>query len=65
MDLPGHVAALQVGPADVDDRAEVSRLTAEVQAATQDSVELALSKRAIPAPSLLRRRAPTASRWRW
>ncbi len=41
MDTPGHVVALHVTPADVDDRAEVGRLSATVQAGTQDSVELA------------------------
>ncbi|KQT59783.1 transposase [Methylobacterium sp. Leaf456] len=41
VDTPGHVVALHVGPADVDDRAEVGQLAAEVQAETQDSVELA------------------------
>lgn len=41
VDTPGHVVALHVTPADVDDRAEVGRLSAEVQAETQDSVEVA------------------------
>ncbi|TFZ61404.1 IS5 family transposase [Methylorubrum sp. Q1] len=41
VDTPGHVVALHVTPADVDDRAEVGRLAAEVQAETADSVELA------------------------
>ncbi|KAB7783837.1 IS5 family transposase [Methylorubrum populi] len=41
VDTPGHVVALHVTPADVDDRAEVGRLSATVQAGTQDSVELA------------------------
>lgn len=41
VDTPGHVVALHVTPADVDDRAEVGRLSAEVQAETGGSVELA------------------------
>ncbi|AWI90315.1 IS5 family transposase [Methylobacterium sp. DM1] len=41
VDTPGHVVALHVTPADVNDRAEVGRLSAEVQAETGDSVELA------------------------
>ena len=41
MDTPGHVVARHVTPANVDDRAEVGPLSAEVQAETQDSVGLA------------------------
>jgi transposase len=41
VDTPGHVVALHVTPASTDDRAEVGRLAAEVQAATSDSVEVA------------------------
>lgn len=41
VDTPGHVVALHVTPASTDDRAEVGPLSAEVQAETQDSVELA------------------------
>ncbi len=41
VDTPGHVVALHVTPASTDDRAEVGRLAAEVQAETSDSVELA------------------------
>ena len=41
VDTPGHVVALHVTPADVDDRAEVGQLAGEVQAQTQDSVDLA------------------------
>ncbi|MFH6787057.1 MULTISPECIES: IS5 family transposase [Methylobacterium] len=40
VDTPGHVVALHVTPASTDDRAEVGRLAAEVQAETGDSVEL-------------------------
>jgi transposase len=40
VDTPGHVVALHVTPASTDDRAEVGRLAAEVQAETSDSVEL-------------------------
>jgi hypothetical protein len=56
--------ALHVTPASTDDRAEVGRLAAEVQAETQDSVELGLSIKAIPVPSPRPPRTPTASRWR-
>ena len=38
VDTPGHGVALHVTPANVDDRAEVGRLSAEVQAETGDSV---------------------------
>ncbi len=41
VDTPGHVVALHVTPASTDDRAEVGRLSSEVQAETGDSVELA------------------------
>ena len=41
VDTPGHVVALHVTAADVDDRAEVGRLAAAVQAETNDSVEVA------------------------
>jgi transposase len=41
VDTPGHVVALHVTPANVDDRTEVGRLFAEVQAETGNSVELA------------------------
>ncbi len=40
VDTPGHVVALHVTPASTDDRTEVGRLAAEVQAETQDSVEV-------------------------
>ncbi|QDI79080.1 IS5 family transposase [Methylorubrum populi] len=40
VDTPGHVVALHVTPASIDDRAEVGRLAAEVQAETSDSAEL-------------------------
>ena len=40
VDTPGHVVALHVTPASTDDRAEVGRLAAEVQAETSDSIEL-------------------------
>jgi len=42
VDTPVHVVARHVTPASTDDRAEVGRLAAEVQAETSDSVELAL-----------------------
>lgn len=38
VDTPGHVVALHVTPADADDRGEVGRLAAEVQAETDASV---------------------------
>lgn len=41
VDTPGHVVTLHVTPADVDDRAEVGRLSAKVQAEAGSSVELA------------------------
>jgi transposase len=41
VDTLGHLLALHVTPATADDRAEVGRLAAAVQAATGDSVELA------------------------
>ncbi|ABY28954.1 hypothetical protein Mext_0539 [Methylorubrum extorquens PA1] len=65
VDTPGHVVALHVTLADVDDRAEVGWLPAEVQAETGDIVEWALSFRAIPVPSPRPPRRPTASSWRW
>lgn len=40
VDTPGHVVALHVTPANVDDRAEVGRLSAEVQSETDGSVAL-------------------------
>ncbi len=64
VDTPGHVVALHVTPADVDDRAEVGRLSAEVQAETGDNVELAFVDQAIRGPSRRRPQVPTASRWR-
>ena len=41
VDTLGHLIALHVTPASIDDRAEVDRLARTVQAATGDSVELA------------------------
>lgn len=41
VDTLGHLLALHVTPANVDDRAEVGRLAAAVQEATGESVELA------------------------
>src|SRR3954462_1475 len=41
VDTPGHVVALHVTPADADDRGEVGRLSAAVQAETDGSVETA------------------------
>jgi transposase len=41
VDTPGHVVALHVTPADADDRGEVGRLSAAVQAETDGSVEMA------------------------
>ena len=41
VDTLGHLLALHVTPATADDRAEVGRLTAAVQDATGESVELA------------------------
>ena len=41
VDTLGHLLALHVTPANVDDRAEVGRLAADIQEATGDSVELA------------------------
>ena len=41
VDTVGHLLALRVTPADVDERAEVAALAAEVQAATDGSVVLA------------------------
>ena len=41
VDTLGHLLALHVTPATVDDRAEVGRLAAAVQAVTGDNVELA------------------------
>ena len=41
VDTLGHLIALHVTPASVDDRTQVSRLAEAVQAATGDSVELA------------------------
>jgi transposase len=41
VDTLGHLLALHVTPADADDRAEVGRLAAAVQAATGGSVDLA------------------------
>jgi transposase len=41
VDTLGHLLALHVTPADVGDRAAVARLTADLQDATGDSVELA------------------------
>ena len=40
VDTLGHLLALHVTPANVDDRAEVGKLAAAVQEATDDSVEL-------------------------
>jgi transposase len=41
VDTLGHLLALHVTPATADDRAEVGRLAAAVQAATGESVDLA------------------------
>ena len=41
VDTLGHLLALLVTPADAQDRAQVDRLAADVQEATDDSVELA------------------------
>jgi transposase len=41
VDTLGHLLALHVTPADVDDRAEVGKLTAALQEAAGDSVEVA------------------------
>jgi transposase len=41
VDTLGHLLALRVTPADVDERAEVAALAAEVQAVTDGTVELA------------------------
>lgn len=41
VDTPSHVVPLHVTPADADDRGEVGRLAAEVQAETGGSVETA------------------------
>ena len=41
VDMLGHLLALHVTPADHDDRAEVGRLAAAIQVATDQSVELA------------------------
>lgn len=41
VDTPGHVVALHVTPADVDDRSQVGALTCAVQAETDGSVEKA------------------------
>lgn len=41
VDTSGHVVALHVTPADVDERAEAGRLSAQVRAETPDSVEMA------------------------
>ncbi|GAB0120180.1 hypothetical protein Acid7E03_42520 [Acidisoma sp. 7E03] len=41
VDTLGHLLALHVTPADRDDRAEVGRLAEVIQAATDQSVELA------------------------
>ncbi|WP_060772095.1 IS5 family transposase [Methylobacterium sp. AMS5] len=49
-DTPGHVVARHVTPADVDDRAEVGRLAAEVQAEAGDSVALAFVDKGYSGP---------------
>jgi transposase len=41
VDTLGHLLALHVTPADADDRAEVGRMAAAIQAATDESVEIA------------------------
>src|ERR687898_1326016 len=41
VDTMGHLLALHVTPADADDRAEVGRMAAAIQAATDESVEIA------------------------
>jgi transposase len=41
VDTLGHLLALHVTPANADDRAQVERLAKAVQAATDDSVEIA------------------------
>lgn len=40
VDTPGHLLALHVTPANVDDRSQVGKLAAAVQEATGESVEL-------------------------
>src|SRR5215203_2160335 len=41
VDTLGHLLALRVSPANEDDRKEVGKLSAEIQEATQENVELA------------------------
>ena len=55
----GHLLALHVTPADVDDRAAVKRLAAEVQDATGNSVKLAYVDRATPEKQQPQRLPPT------
>ena len=52
VDTLGHLLALRVTPADVDERAEVAALAAEVQAVTAGSVELAYVDQGYTGPAV-------------
>lgn len=43
VDTLGHLLALHVTPANADDRAEIARITEDIQAATGESVEIAFA----------------------
>lgn len=43
VDMPGHLPAVHVTPANEQDRAQVTELAARVQVANGESVELALA----------------------
>lgn len=64
VDTLGHLLALQITPANEQERAQVAQLAEAVQAATEDHVEGRSWIKATPGKKRLRRRSNTVSGWR-
>ena len=64
VDTLGHLLALHLTPANVDDRAEIGRLTDAIQEATGESVTLAYVDQGYTGETAAKLPGSEASRWK-